>query len=205
MAEMNWDIKRGAEIYRSVYGARLKSWISLGKIKAGEALVWRSGFSGWRKPEELEELVSYFRHWERCRLREIRKKIPKRKISRIKKDIKNILIVDDEEDLCSLLHYALSEKGYNVTTASTKREGMNLIKRTSPDLVFLDLKLPDGDGMQNLSKIKKISPDTVVNMISAYGSEERREEAAQKGAHTFIDKPFTEKEILRSIKSFGKK
>ena len=205
MAEMNWDIKRGAEIYRSVYGARLKNWISLGKIKAGEALVWRSGLSGWRKPEELEELVPYFRRWERYRLREIRKKIPERKISPIKKDIKNILIVDDEEDLCSLLHNTLSEKGYNVTTASTKREGMNLIKRTSPDLVFLDLKLPDGDGMQNLSKIKKISPNTVVNMISAYGSEERREEAAQKGAHTFIDKPFTEKEILRSIKSFGKK
>ena len=77
--------------------------------------------------------------------------------------------------------------------------------RQLPDLVFLDLKLPDGDGMGILPAIRKISPGTLVVIISAYGGEERREDAKEKGVHSFIDKPFTEKKILNIIKQFQKK
>ena len=61
MSEIKYDIKRGADVYRLIYHARLRSWILKGVIKRGEAIVWRSGLSGWRKPEELEELKPYFR------------------------------------------------------------------------------------------------------------------------------------------------
>ena len=204
MAEIKYDIRRGADIYRAIYDSRLKKWISTGWIKRGETLVWRSGLSGWRKPEELEELAPFFEKREKLQLTKVKRKRPRRRIFPHKKRIKNILIIDDEKDMCSLLDDALSHKKYNVAIANTKRDAMTCLKRETPDLVFLDLKLPDGDGMKVRSKIKKINPETMVNIISAYGSEESREEAKKKGAYSFIDKPFTENAILKSIKALNK-
>ena len=200
MAEIRWDIRRGSDIYRQISDSRLRHWISTGKIKPGEVVVWRSGFSGWRRPEELEELISYFQRYERVQLRKIRRREPVRKALPEKPRIKNILIIDDEKDLCQLLGDTLSSSGYNVECANTKREAMSSLKSRLPDLVFLDLKLPDGDGLRLLSCIKKINPSTTVNIISAYGTEEVRDEARKFGAYGFIDKPFSEEDILRSIR-----
>ncbi len=200
MAEVKYDIRRGADIYRVIYSSRLQGWISTGKIKRGEILVWRSGLSGWRRPEELDELRPFFEKWERFRLRKIKRKRPGKPILPRKRVIKDILIVDNEKDMCSLLSDALSDRKYNVAIANTKKDALSSIRKKMPDLVFLDLKLPDGNGMKILSKIKKRNPRTTVNIISAYGSEETKEEAKEKGAYTFIDKPFTEREILKSIR-----
>jgi len=208
MQEIKWDIRRGAQIYRVIYGSRLKSWISTGKIKRGETMVWRSGFSGWRKPEELPELAPFFESWEKLQLSSEKTRIERKKLQEQvvpqQKQIRNILIIDDEKDLCSLLSDALSAKGYHVATANTRRESMVCLKKESPDLVFLDLKLPDGDGINILSKIRRLCPETIVIIISAYGSEESREEAIKKGAHGFIDKPFTECDILKYIRRLHK-
>lgn len=200
MAEIKWDIKRGADVYRQVFDSRLKSWISTGKIKPGEVVVYRSGFSGWRRPEELEELIPYFQRYEKDQLRKIKKRESARKALPEKTQIKNILIIDDEEDLCQLLGDTLSSHGYNVKSANTKREAMSSFKSRLPDMVFLDLKLPDGDGLRLLSYIKKRNPSTIVDIISAYGTEEVRDEARKLGAFSFIDKPFSEEDILRSIR-----
>jgi len=206
MTEIKWDIKRGADIYRQVLDNRLKSWISTGKIKLGEVVVWRGGFSGWRRPEELEELIPYFRRYEKGQLRKIkrRKLITKALPEKTQIQIKNILIIDDEKDLCQLLGDTLSSRGYNVEFANTKREAISSLKNRSPDLVFLDLKLPDGDGLKLLSSIKKINPSTTVDIISAYGTEEVRDEARKLGVYGFIDKPFSEEDILRSIRELRK-
>ena len=204
MAEIRWDIKRSADIYRQILDARLKFWISAGKIKSGDVIVWRSGFSGWRRPEELEELISYFRRYERSQLRKIKRRKPARRAYLQKTQIKNILIIDDEKDLCLLLGDTLSSHGYNVEFAHTKKEALSSLKSQTPDLVFCDLKLPDGDGMRIISKIRKISPSTIVNIITAYGSEEARDEARRLGAHGFIDKPFSEEDILENIREFRK-
>ncbi len=200
MAEIKWDIKRGADIYRQVTDNRLKSWISSGKIKPDEAVVWRGGFSGWRRPEELGELIPYFRHYETGKLRKIEERKLVRKALPEKTRIKNILIIDDEKDLCQLLGDILSSHGYNVECANTNREAISSLNSRSPDLVFLDLKLPDGDGLRLLSSIKKINPSTTVNIISAYGTEEVRDEARRLGAYVFIDKPFSEEAILSIIR-----
>ena len=118
-----------------------------------------------------------------------------------KKWIKNILIIDNEEDLCWLLSNALTGKGYAVSTANTIGDGMAYLNDI-PDLILLDLKLPDGDGMDLLHRIKSVTPETIVVIISAYGSEERRQVAKKKGVHSFIDKPLTEEKILNTIKQF---
>ena len=204
MAEVKWDIKRGADVYRQVFDSRLKSWISTGKIKPGEVVVYRSGFSGWRKPEELNEIIPYFRRYEKAQLRRIKRRKPARSTLSKKTQIKNILIIDDEKDLCQLLGDTLSSHGYNVESANTRREAMSSLKSRSPDLVFLDLKLPDGDGLRLLSCIKKINPSTAVNIISAYGTEEVRDKARKLGAYGFIDKPFSEETILRNIRELRK-
>lgn len=199
MKEIKWDIRRSADIYRQILDARLKSWISAGKIKPGEAVVWKSGFSGWRKPEELEELTPWFRRRERILSKEIkREERAKKVLAKIR--IKNILIVDDEKDLRGLLSDALTSRKYNVTCAATMKEAVRSIKRNLYDLIFLDLKLPDGDGIQLIPKIKKINPDTIINIISAYGNPESKEKANALGINRFIDKPFSEKDIIRSIK-----
>ena len=204
MAEVKWDIKRGADVYRQVFDSRLKSWISTGKIKPGEVVVYRSGFSGWRKPEELNEIIPYFRRYEKDQLRKIKRRKPARSTLPEKTQIKNILIIDDEKDLCQLLGDTLSSHGYNVECANTRREAMSSLKSHSPDMVFLDLKLPDGDGLRLLSCIKKINPSTAVNIISAYGTEEVRDKARKLGAYGFIDKPFSEETILRNIRELRK-
>ncbi|PIP21040.1 MAG: hypothetical protein COX40_01605, partial [Candidatus Omnitrophica bacterium CG23_combo_of_CG06-09_8_20_14_all_40_11] len=181
-----------------------KSWISTGKIKPGEVVVYRSGFSGWRKPEELNEIIPYFRRYEKAQLRKIKRRKPARGILSEKTQIKNILIIDDEKDLCQLLGDALSSHDYNVKFAHTKKNALSSLKEQTPDMVFCDLKLPDGDGMKILSKIKKISPGTIVNIITAYGSDETRDEAKRLGAYSFIDKPFSEEDILGNIREFCK-
>jgi len=203
--EIKYDIRRGADTYRAIFVDRLKSWILKGVIKQGETVVWRSGLSGWRKPEELEELVPFFKQWEKQQLEQI--KSQKEQIllrKKREKKIKNILIIDDEDDLCKILGRILSSKGYRVGFANTKREGLSSIKKEKPDLVFLDLKLPDGDGMELLPKIKKVSPEIAVIIISAYGSEESRKEAQRQGVYSFIDKPlFVEENILGAIKAIS--
>lgn len=234
MVEIRWDIRRGADIYRQIWDSRLKRWISTAKIKPGEVVVWRSGFSGWRRPEELDELIPYFRRYEKLQLRKLkRKKLVRKTLSREigllnpegysgiisskagsdstrgralseKTRIKNILIIDDEKDLCQLLGDSLSSSGYNVESANTRREAMSSLKSRFPDLVFLDLKLSDGNGLKLLSCIKKLNPGTRVNIISAYGTEEVRDYARKLGAYSFIDKPFSEEDILRSISEHHK-
>lgn len=197
--EFKYDVRRGADTYRLIYHSRLKSWILRGMIKKEEALVWRSGLSGWRKPEELEELKPYFEERDKERLR--RQKAEKKPRHFAKKKISSILIIDDEEDLCWLLSNTLTGKGYDVSTANSLTAGVAMLEKI-PDLVFLDLKLPDGDGMDIFPTIKKKSSGTFVVIISAYGSEERMVEAKEKGVHGFIDKPFTEEKIIQTLRQF---
>ncbi len=202
MIEIKWDIKRGLDTYRQISDSRLKVWIATGKIKSAEMVVWRSGFSGWRRPEELEELLPYFKRWERKQFKRIRSKAKLRKESSIpKKEIKDILIIDDEKDLCDLLSEALASYGYHVSFVSTGREAMGYLRRNRPDLVFLDLRLHGGDGIKLLSRIKDIDSKIIVNILTAYGSPEVKEKAMRLGVHRFIDKPFSEEEILQSIRS----
>lgn len=97
MAEIKWDIKIKGEIYRGISGSRLQRWIFTGKIKPQEALVWRSSFSGWRKPEELKELWPFFKRSEKPQLKKIKRKRP---ISRIlpSKKRKDTLVIDNEKN-----------------------------------------------------------------------------------------------------------
>jgi two-component system OmpR family response regulator len=79
-----------------------------------------------------------------------------------------ILIVDDEEDYCMIMKNYFEEKNYDVHLAYNLRDGLHLIKEQTPDILFLDNNLPDGEGWLHTEEIVKENPSLKVNLISAY-------------------------------------
>lgn len=200
-----WDLRIGTNVYLQVPNAHIKHWIKSGKIKAGETVIRKANFPGWRKPEELEELIPFFKFYEKaCSEKRARRKSARR-ITAGGKQIKRILLIDDERELCSLLGDSLSSRGFEIECAHSKRAALKSLKRSLPDLVLLDLRLPNGDGMPLLTLIRKMSPAPAVIITTAFGSEEARSEANKMGAYDFLDKPYNEEDIIRRIRKMPAK
>ncbi len=83
-------------------------------------------------------------------------------------DSQSILVVDDDESIRTLYQIELEDEGYNVTVASGAREALDLLSNNAPDLVVLDIKMPDMDGIAALQKIVGLKPDLPVIINSAY-------------------------------------
>lgn len=107
-----------------------------------------------------------------------------------------ILLIDDDESLRRVTEYNLSSAGFTVLGAASGREGLALFRKHDPDLVITDVQLGDLNGLQILEAVKKDSPATPVLVITAFGSIELAVQAMQKGAFTFLAKPF-DREALR--------
>jgi DNA-binding NtrC family response regulator len=116
-------------------------------------------------------------------------------------NVKKMLIVDDEETLTYSLYqsFIVSKNEYEVVTAASGDEASEKLDRTNFDLVITDIKMPGMDGMELLSLIKSKYPATEVIVMTAYGSPEKRDEALQKGARFYIEKPFEIKEIKQIV------
>ncbi len=111
----------------------------------------------------------------------------------------NILLIDDDESLRKVISHNLISEGYRVTSASDGREGISLFKNGEFDLVVTDLKMPDLDGMEVLREVKRLNRDTLVIMITAYGTIEKAVEALKAGAYDYITKPFNRDEIKIAV------
>ncbi len=101
-----------------------------------------------------------------------------------------ILIIEDERLLSKQLQKALSQEGYFVITSYVGVEGLQIAKRENPDLVILDLKLPDRDGLQVLKDLSGFERMPPTIMMTAHGSVEVAVSAIRDGAYDFIEKPF---------------
>lgn len=115
----------------------------------------------------------------------------------------SILIIDDEPDICRLLQLTLVRHGYNVKYVHELGEGMRSIFKHQPDLLFLDIHLPDGSGLEALPVIKERCPTLPVITISAYDNAMEKQTALKAGAAFFLAKPFSLKnvdELIGSIK-----
>jgi DNA-binding NtrC family response regulator len=108
----------------------------------------------------------------------------------------SILTVDDEQTITVALDLLLRDHGYDVDAASTAAEAQALLARHWYDLVFLDLRLPDADGIALLEHIKRIAPDTEVVLMTAHGSLDVTIEAIKRGAFYYLEKPFSFEQIL---------
>ncbi|MFZ3171094.1 MAG: sigma-54 dependent transcriptional regulator [Carboxydocellales bacterium] len=111
-----------------------------------------------------------------------------------------ILIIDDEEHMRWIIEKALTKENYRIVGAASGTEGLATFTNLSPDLVLLDLKLPDLDGVDVLRSMKQEQPQIPVIMITAHGTVETAIEAMKIGAADYISKPFDMEELKLIIR-----
>lgn len=114
--------------------------------------------------------------------------------------MKQILIIDDESFIRENLKRILSHEKYAVFTASDGKTGIDIIEKEEIDIVLLDLNLPDVNGIEVLRKIKSISPDLLVIIITGYATVDSAVEALKLGAYDYIKKPFKADAIKLIVK-----
>jgi two-component system response regulator PilR (NtrC family) len=112
----------------------------------------------------------------------------------------NILVVDDEKSMCDFLEIMLNKEGYEVSSTTSGEKALDLLDNNLYSMVLTDVKMPGVDGFEVLRKTKEVSPDTVVIMITAYGSPEGAVTAIKEGAYDYITKPFRVEEVKLTIK-----
>lgn len=110
-----------------------------------------------------------------------------------------ILVVDDEESILETVSGILEDEGYEVITAPSGKEGIKQFKETSPDVVLLDVWLPDTDGLEVLRAIKEDADTTSVIMISGHSNIEKAVEAIKLGAYDFLEKPLSLEKVIIPI------
>lgn len=116
-----------------------------------------------------------------------------------------ILLIDDEADFVGTLSERLSIRNYDVKVANSSVEALPLLYSYSPDLVILDIKMPEMDGIEFLKLIKKINPLIEVIMLTAYGDMKYVEEALKTGALEYIIKPIDIKVLIIKIERVREK
>ena len=114
----------------------------------------------------------------------------------------HVLVVDDEKNLTLAMRRLLSAEGYRTETASSGVLALEAVKDKSFDVIFLDVNMPEMNGLETFKKLKKVAPDSAVIMITGYGKTLKAlvEEAQEQGVRSVINKPFKITEITSAIR-----
>ena len=112
----------------------------------------------------------------------------------------SILIVDDEEAIRTSLRSILEDEGYEVAVAATGAEALKIYGTDPPDLMILDIWMPEMDGLETLRRVKEFVPATQVMMISGHGSVETAVKAIKLGAYDYIEKPLSLENVTLRVK-----
>ena len=116
---------------------------------------------------------------------------------------KKILIIDDEKDVLTMLYYTLRVTGCTIITAETGEEGLEKAKNEEPDIIILDLILPDISGVEVGQRIRKIPYLVSVPIILMTASvEDVEQKAREAGVDHFLTKPFESNELLEEVKKY---
>jgi len=111
-----------------------------------------------------------------------------------------VLVIEDEDTICNFITAILNSNSYQVVKTNTGKEGLSMAASYSPDVILLDLGLPDIDGVQVLKSIRRWSKTPIV-VVSARGHEREKVEALDLGADDYIVKPFGTSELLARIRT----
>lgn len=111
-----------------------------------------------------------------------------------------ILVVEDDADMRNLLSKLFPKQTYAVITADTGKKAMRVIKSEKPEIVLLDIRLPDVDGVEVLREIRSISKLIAVIVITGYETPEVKEETERLGVNRFITKPFNLTKFMLMVK-----
>ncbi len=113
-----------------------------------------------------------------------------------------ILAVDDEEIVLDSFRKILVLAGYSIDTVQTGQEALDLVRKRNYDFVFTDLKMPEMDGVEVCKAVKHLRPDIDVIIITGYATVESAVEVMKYGAMDYIQKPFTEEELVSMVEKF---
>lgn len=111
-----------------------------------------------------------------------------------------IIIIEDEKHICNFMETTLNNEGYRTMCAATGKEGLSLITSLCPDVILLDLGLPDMDGLAVLKELRTFSRTPVI-VISARTGEQEKVQALDHGADDYITKPFGTSELMARIRT----
>jgi two-component system response regulator PilR (NtrC family) len=115
--------------------------------------------------------------------------------------VEKILVVDDEKSLREVMSIMLKRAGYEVTEATDGEQAIGQVNKEIYDLVITDLRMPKADGMDVLKAVKSSSPDTVVLVVTAFGTADSAVEAMKHGAYDYLTKPFQVDEVQLIIRN----
>jgi len=110
-----------------------------------------------------------------------------------------VLVIDDESVICDACHLVLSEKGHTVDYCKTGKTGLIAIERGAYDVILLDMKLPDIDGMEILETIRAEMPAPDVIVMTGYSTMSNAVQAMKLGAADYLSKPFTDDELIEAV------
>ncbi len=112
-----------------------------------------------------------------------------------------VLIVDDKRIIGDLFNFALGDHGHHITFVNNPLEALDLVRREQFDIAFLDIIMPQKDGISLLKELKVVAPQLPVVMMSGFMVEEQRQRARALGAVTCLNKPFEREELQEAIKA----
>ncbi len=112
----------------------------------------------------------------------------------------NILLIEDDKSICNFISTSLEAGNYRVTTAGTGKEGLSLTASLCPDVILLDLGLPDMDGLDVLARLRTWTSNPVI-VVSARTKEQEKVNALDAGADDYITKPFGTSELMARIRT----
>lgn len=112
----------------------------------------------------------------------------------------DILVVDDDEVVLRSCSRILRDEGYSVELARNVREALEALGRNRYDMIIVDIKMPEEDGISLISKSRQDGVETPILVMSGYPTEETIESSIASGAQGFIPKPFTPDELLTGVR-----
>ncbi|MFO7984829.1 MAG: response regulator [Desulfatiglandaceae bacterium] len=112
-----------------------------------------------------------------------------------------ILVVDDEPSIYEACHLILTEQGHTVECCKTGENGLQAISKGRHDLILLDIKLPDMDGMEILKSVRDRSASAIVIVMTGYSTLSNALEAMKRGATDYLCKPFTDDDLIQAVEN----
>ena len=116
------------------------------------------------------------------------------------KEAGKVLVIDDEENICKSCEAVLRDEGYAVTTFNKPSDGLKRLREEDIDLILLDLKMPEADGIEVLKELRAHHRETLVVVITGYASVETAVASLKLGAFDYVSKPFTPDELSLAVK-----
>jgi two-component system response regulator HydG len=185
MPEMN-----GVEAFRRIKETNPDAPIILMTAYSDEALLQAARREGIRhivhKPIKVEQLINL--------ISDVAKEQP-------------VLVIDDDAEICSSLKKVLEQQGYDVLPALSGEQAIEIAHERECQMAFIDVKLPDIDGLETLLRLKEINPNMVIVMMTGYRNEvkDALDKAQAASAITCLYKPFDPAEASAILKKMGKK